>query len=293
MPARRGWAAVALCLLSWLAASRASGADLRASGSDLPAAFPGQNVTATFATPGSKDVALTVCNRLGCQTVHQTVTVLDPRPVITSATASRVAAESGQVVQLTGTGAGQPPLAFSWQLLLGGAGLATLPGSSPYLDTTGLLPGAYTVQLSIQNASGTAQASVPLAVVANQPANFYTVTPCRVLDTRAGQPVLSGAAPLAINVLAAGCGIPVNARAVAANLTVVGPTGQGYLTLFPGNYPMPATSSLSFKAGVTRANSAVQELATDGSSTLAAIASVAGAGSLHLLVDVSGYFANP
>ena len=80
---------------------------------------------------------------------------------------------------------------------------------------------------------------------------------------------------------------------MVANVTAVAPSGAGHVTVFPGNYPAPATSSINFNAGTTRANHAILQLATDGTGTLAATANLAGGGNVHLVVDVTGYFAAP
>jgi PKD repeat protein len=249
------------------------------------------NPTVTFATPGDHVVTLTVCNAAGCTTATQTVHVLDPRPAITSALVAAPRVEVGQLVRFAGAGTGQPALAFDWQVSLGGAQVADLPGGTTYWDTTGMAPGLYTVALHLQNPAGAVDSlPFPLVVTASAPEDFYTVTPCRVLDTRAGSPLLAGAAPRSIDVAGAACGIPAAARAIAANLTVVAPTGAGHATLFPGNYPQPGTSNINFGPGTTRANFAVLPLATDGTGTLAATTAIANGGSVHLILDVTGYF---
>jgi uncharacterized repeat protein (TIGR01451 family) len=118
--------------------------------------------------------------------------------------------------------------------------------------------------------------------------DFHTVTPCRVFDTRLSGPALSEVTRVVQ--IAGLCGIPVDAGAVSLNLTAVAPSSSGQIVLFPGNEPVPATSSVSFKSGSTRANSAVLLLATDASGTLAAQASLAGGGQVHLVIDVNGFF---
>jgi len=120
---------------------------------------------------------------------------------------------------------------------------------------------------------------------------FYTLTPCRLFDTRqAGQgPALaSGVARLLLT--PGKCGIPTTARALSLNVTVTQPSGGGHLTLYPANLPLPGTSTLNYGAGQTRANNAIVPLASDGSGGLRAVAVVVGAGSVHLIVDVNGYF---
>lgn len=253
--------------------------------------------THTFSTPGVKEVKLTVCKpsiMLGeqCSTVTKTVTVLDPRPAVTSTSATPAGAEAGQVVRLTGAATGQPPLSLSWRVSLAGIPILELPGSTIWWDTRGLVPGLYSLTFQAQNASGSASSQVPVSLGATQAADFYTVAPCRVYDSRIATPLASGAEARTFPVTDA-CEIPANARAVVANVTAVSPTGTGHVTVFPGNYPAPATSSINFNAGTTRANRAILQLSTDGTGTLAATASVANGGSVHLLVDVTGYFAAP
>ena len=117
--------------------------------------------------------------------------------------------------------------------------------------------------------------------------NFYTVTPCRVLDTRSGLALSSGV-PRTIPV-AGLCGIPSDAVAVSLNVTAVGPSAEGFITLYPGNGQLPPTSTLNLVAGKTRANNAVLGLATDASGTLQAQAFLSDGGHVDLLVDVNGY----
>jgi Tol biopolymer transport system component len=115
--------------------------------------------------------------------------------------------------------------------------------------------------------------------------SFYTVTPCRLLDTRETPPPPSN---MPINLLVHGqCGIPSSARAIAANITVLQPAGPGHLTAYTGSFP-PLASTLNFAAGKTRANNALLRLSPQGYTTLQTF--VSGGGTAHLIVDVSGYF---
>jgi hypothetical protein len=115
------------------------------------------------------------------------------------------------------------------------------------------------------------------------------VTPCRLVDTRTSTPLASGVERL-FTLTGGTCGVPATARALALNVTVTGPTGQGFVTLFPGNFTLPASSNLNFSAGQTRANNAVSALSTNGQGTVRAFASVTGPGTVHLIIDVAGYF---
>ena len=249
-----------------------------------------QNPTATFSTWGPHEVTLTVCNLWDCHTVTKTVTVLDPRPAVKSATVWVSAVEAGQAVPLTGSGTGQPPLGYTWRVYQGTTLVQELAGASAWWQTGGVAPGLYTFVMGISNASGVAE-SLPKTVLVSAPTplDFHTVEPCRVLDTRFGSPLASGTAKIVS--LADLCGIPANARAVAANVTVPAPGASGNVSLYPGNYPALGTSTINFSAGNTVANNATLPLATDGTGTVAALASVfGGASTVNLVIDVSGYY---
>lgn len=134
------------------------------------------------------------------------------------------------------------------------------------------------------------------AVVANfrqeiQAADLYTLTPCRVADTRDSLPVLSGV--VRVLDVAGLCGVPANATAVVANVTVAEPTGIGNLVLYASDLSKPNTSAINFAAGVNRANNAILALPGNGSGDLAVEALVAGGGSVHVVLDVTGYMAAP
>ncbi|MEO6326313.1 MAG: hypothetical protein ABIT01_02670, partial [Thermoanaerobaculia bacterium] len=104
-----------------------------------------------------------------------------------------------------------------------------------------------------------------------QAARFYTVAPCRAVDTRAGavpfgSPALAAGAIRSLP-LAGACGSPPTAMAIAANVTVVSPSSAGTLTLYPAGVSAPHASAISYRAGTTRANNAV--LATGASGGVA------------------------
>jgi hypothetical protein len=123
-------------------------------------------------------------------------------------------------------------------------------------------------------------------------ARFYTVTPCRVADTR-----IAPAGPSAGPFLSPGqtrefpvagkCGVPTDARAIAANVTSVVPGAAGYFSLFaPG--ASSQSSTLNFAAGSVRANNATLGLGASGTVSVLYVANqYAGA---HFLLDVVGYY---
>ncbi len=114
---------------------------------------------------------------------------------------------------------------------------------------------------------------------------FYVVAPCRAVDTRSGLPI---AASGTLTVVLGACGVPADAVAVAANATVIGPTAAGFLALYAGNGSANGTSMLNFKPGVTRAGNVISRLATDSSGTVKV--DNGSSGTVHLTLDVSGYF---
>jgi hypothetical protein len=118
--------------------------------------------------------------------------------------------------------------------------------------------------------------------------DFYSIVPCRAADTRTGPPLASGVTRTFP--IAGSCGVPVSARAVALTLTAVNPAGNGNLVLWPANLAKPTASVINFTAGQTRTNNGILTLSTDGSGTLAAQGFVAGGGTVHLVLDVTGYF---
>jgi hypothetical protein len=133
----------------------------------------------------------------------------------------------------------------------------------------------------------------PAASTGTGALDYYTVAPCRLLDTRnafgpSGGPALASGSQRVV--AAAGlCGVPATAKALALNITVVGAPGQGHVSLFPGDGAPGATSSINFGPGQTRANNAVAKLAASGSGTLG-LMSVSPAGPVHVILDVAGYF---
>lgn len=121
--------------------------------------------------------------------------------------------------------------------------------------------------------------------------SFYTLAPCRIADTRDpngahGGPALAAGIARTFT-LASRCAIPATAKAVSLNVTVAGPTSQGHVSLHPGGTSLPIVSSMNFRPGQTRANNAIIQLGAGGTLTTV---SGQGTGTVHLLLDVNGYF---
>jgi hypothetical protein len=121
--------------------------------------------------------------------------------------------------------------------------------------------------------------------------DFYTLTPCRLIDTRNPAGPLGGPALKAGKtrtfVVTGVCGVPASARALSVNLTITQSAAAGYLRLLPGDQTLlPAASSINYVSGQTRANNATLQLAFDGSGGL----QVFSASGTDFVLDVNGYF---
>jgi hypothetical protein len=133
--------------------------------------------------------------------------------------------------------------------------------------------------------------SASLAIPVERTLAFYTLAPCRVVDTRnaagaRGGPSLAAGSARVIPIAGA-CDVPATAWAVSLNVTVTQPSAAGNVRLFPAGIAAPLVSTLNYAAGVTRANDAVAALGPSGD--LVALASQA-SGTVHLILDVNGYF---
>ncbi|SRR6266496_4364937 len=133
------------------------------------------------------------------------------------------------------------------------------------------------------------------------PYQFYSVTPCRIADTRgngftglSGPPALSAGQPRSFPI-AGLCGLPGGANApaaVALNVTVVGPSKDGFIQIWPFNSPIPGVSTINFAAGEPAiANGAIVPLGSDATFQVSVVYGTATpGGSTNLILDVTGYF---
>lgn len=124
-------------------------------------------------------------------------------------------------------------------------------------------------------------------------AGFYTVPPCRLADTRqaagpSGGPAL-GANTERVFTVGGVCGIPNEATALSANITVVNPGAAGFLTLYPPGTARPLTAALNFQAGQVRTNNAIVPLAGTPPGLAVFYGGAAGT-TADVVIDVNGYF---
>ncbi len=68
------------------------------------------------------------------------------------------------------------------------------------------------------------------------------------------------------------------------NVTVTGPTGTGFLTVYPANVARPEASNVNYVAGQTVPNVVISGVSVDGRINICAFAEA------HIIVDVAGWF---
>ena len=139
-------------------------------------------------------------------------------------------------------------------------------------------------------ASATGSAAVTSNLV------YVAITPCRLVDTRAGSagsgktgqfgpPSLVGGQPRIFQISESNCGVPA-AAAYSLNFVSVTPAGQpvGWIAAWPDDQPLPGTVILNAPQGGIVGNSAVVMAGADGGIQVMAT------GSTDLVVDMNGYY---
>jgi hypothetical protein len=133
-----------------------------------------------------------------------------------------------------------------------------------------------------------------LTTAACSPASFYTVPPCRLLDTRnssgpSGGPWLSAGVARTFPVTDL-CNIPSTAKSVTINVAVVSPGAGGDIRLYPAGAMPPAASAINFRGGAIRSNNTVMLLGLSGQMSALLDVPMGSAATTHLVIDVYGYF---
>lgn len=182
-------------------------------------------------------------------------------------------------------------------------------GATPTTSTINFLPGTTRADAAVSGlgTSGSAAGKVCVRsdgttdvlvdVTATLPTSTFVplAQPARVLDTRPQATVDGamsgvGAEPgnATLTLPLRGRGGLGSASAVVLNVTVVGPSGSGYASVFPQGPTVPSTSNLNYTKGQVVSNMVVAPLAPDGSVCL----NTAGV-STDLVVDVAGSLTAP
>jgi hypothetical protein len=122
--------------------------------------------------------------------------------------------------------------------------------------------------------------------------SFFTVAPCRILDTRnpvgpLGGPALTGGTSRTF-VLVNTCGIPPTALAVSVNIAETQAQGSGHLRIHPAGSPLPNVAVINFSAGQSRANNA--NLALGPSGDISVFAGIGAGLHVDFILDVNGYY---
>jgi len=121
--------------------------------------------------------------------------------------------------------------------------------------------------------------------------DFFTLTPCRILDTRDAVGTYGGPALVAgadrVFPLFNRCGIPATARAVSVNLAADRSNDSREPPAVSGGRTAAECLLDQLLPGLTRANNAVVGL--NGLGELAVRCAQA-SGSVHFILDVNGYF---
>ena len=188
---------------------------------------------------------------------------------------------AGHVVTFQDLSTGLPA---SWQWDFGDGATSTLKSPIHTYPNSG----TYTVTLVASNGKGSSTpATKTVTVSADPPLSFYTIAPCRLIDTRSTNPPGLFASFNRSFALTGKCGIPAGAKAISVNITVTGSTKGGDIKVLPVGAPDLGTKTIYFKASQTRANNAVLELGTGGAlMTVCEIPS----GTVQFILDVDGYF---
>jgi hypothetical protein len=119
---------------------------------------------------------------------------------------------------------------------------------------------------------------------------FYSMSPCRLIETRSSNGPLSGPYLFAdqtrsFPISASACNVPAVAQAYSLNFTVVPRGPLAYLSTWPTGERQPLVSTLNASTGVVTANAAI---VTAG---LNQEISVYATSDTDLVVDINGYFA--
>lgn len=160
------------------------------------------------------------------------------------------------------------------------------PGSATYVVETidDSLPGSGTVRVT--DLAGNFCDQV-ISLPGDPGGDFFTVTPCRVFDTRGADAPSLVANDERTFFVAGLCAIPASAKSISANVTITDASDDGDLQIFAGGSSPPGTPVIFYRAGQTRANNAIISLGPGGTITVRLDQA---AGTVNFILDVNGYF---
>ena len=123
------------------------------------------------------------------------------------------------------------------------------------------------------------------------PFEYFPLSPCRLVDTRGSVSTNGGPALGAVttrNFQVRGlCGVPTSAKAVSLNVTITQPTAGSWLAVWPSGSTRPNVSMINFQpSDPSLANGIIVGL----SKATQDLSVYNNWGSVHVLIDVTGYF---
>ena len=254
----------------------------------------GPTASQTFTAAGNYVATCTAADLgSGAVSLNSTTVTVTPPPVQASVAVSPAWVYPGNPANFScaATG-GAGSYTYSWTFTDGGTSSAQSPAHAF------AAPGSVSGTCTARDANGTTGSATLSATVVpaggSGPTAFFGLSPCRIFDTRnpagarGGPSIGRSGSPDRAFVVTGTCGIPSDARSLVTNVTVTNAGAVGDLSVFGASDSPSGTTSVSFRAGLTRANANVVRLATDGSGTIRVRNN--SAATLDLILDVSGYF---
>ncbi len=162
------------------------------------------------------------------------------------------------------------------------------PGSFPLLGTLSVTTALPIARYTVFADDPSHIVNLDDLVFGPAPFDFFTLTPCRLVDTRAPShgPPLAAGGDRAFTVVGS-CGVPATAKALSLNVAVTEPSATGHVRLSPVGITVPLVSAINYGTGETRSNNAIVGLSSTGSLSARCVQA---SGTVHLILDVSGYF---
>jgi hypothetical protein len=247
----------------------------------------GQSVglaSTSFPGPGPYLVVVTATPTCGSPMVSNEVSVTVEPPLVTPIIDAPAWIAPG-AANVTASVAAHAGVVYVWWI---NNGYVTGGSTSNQITFTAGFTGAVTLSVweytSLGCSTPTATATIPIGSASS----FFTVSPCRQLDTRTGGTPVAAGGTLNVTLTGVPCSIPSTARSVSVNVTVTQQTVAGDLTIYPADQGQPGTTTISFAPNTTRANNAILLLSAGGAGAVNVFNDAPGP--VHLIIDVNGYF---
>ncbi|MFI9380186.1 protease pro-enzyme activation domain-containing protein [Kutzneria sp. NPDC052558] len=272
----------------------------------LYSAGSGYDLTTGLGTPHAPQVVEAVCNAKPAPAGAKYTPVAPSRLLDTRSTGQTLGGGSTLPLQVAGqggvpaTGATAVVLNVTATNTTGNSFLTVFPDGQPRPISSNLnytpgvtVPNLVTVQLpangkiDFYNNAGNADvvADVFGYYSADGASGYKQAGPARLLDTRSSGPSLGDHGTRLLQVTGQQ-GIPAtDVTAVILNVTATNPTGNSFISVYPGGTPVPASSNLNFGPGQTIANLVTVPVGSDGT-----VSFFNHVGTVDVVADVFGYY---